>query len=63
MAESTPAITNKIKKKVTVPTSGLMANNSKATGSTDNKTGKEFSLILKDKLEKVIGKTVNVNLG
>lgn len=63
MAESTPVITNRIKKRVTVPMSGLMANNSKATGSTDNKMEKEFSLILKDKLEKVIGKTVNVNLG
>ena len=63
MAESILAITNQIKKRVTVHTFGLMENNSKAIGSTGNKTEKEFSLTLKDKLEKVLGKTVNVKVG
>ena len=63
MAESILVITNKIKKKVLEPTSGLMANNLKVIGTMDNKMEKEFSLTLRVKLEKVIGKTVNVNLG
>lgn len=63
MAESTRVITNKIKKRVTVPMSGLMENNSKVIGTMVNKMEKEFSLTLRVKLEKEIGKTVNVNLG
>ena len=63
MAESTLVITNKIKKRVTVHMSGLMENNSKVIGMMDNKMEKGFSLTLRVKLEKEIGKMVNVNLG
>lgn len=56
-------IISMIRNKDMVLISGLIIKNSKETGKTVNNTEKEFSLILKVKQEKALGRRANEKIG